>query len=95
MYYDLFNGYPRERLHQAIEDMLKQKQRIGLINPDWKMPKIKDIIPVLIISEYNDNSSSKGKYQEILDFVRQKKGGDFLGGIRTYNYTVKGELKEW
>lgn len=95
MYYDLFNGFSKDTLHTAIEDMLKQKQSIGLINPDWKMPNIKDIIPVLIVSDYNYNSSSKEKYHRILEFVRERKGSDFLQKIRTYNYTPKGELKPW
>jgi hypothetical protein len=95
MYYDLFNGYPKEELHNSINAMLKQKQEMGLINSDWKIPKIKDIIPVLIISDYKDRSSSKRKYHEILKFVRGRKGNEFLSKIRTYNYTTQGGLEQW
>ncbi|ODS29924.1 MAG: hypothetical protein SCARUB_04976, partial [Candidatus Scalindua rubra] len=56
---------------------------------------ISGIIPVLIISEYNYRSSAKSKYQEVLDFVRVKKGSDFLKNIVTYNYTTQVGLVDW
>lgn len=95
MYYELFNGFPKEELHDSVNAMLKQKQEMGLINPNWKIPKIKGIIPVLIISDYNDKSSSKDKYHNILEFVREKKSNEFLSKIRTYNYTTQGGLEQW
>lgn len=95
MYYDLFTEFPKEKLEMAVNEMLEQKKRIGLINPNWKTPKIKKIIPVLIISDYNDKSSAKQKYCEILKFVRGLKGDDFLKNIRTYNYTSQDGLTKW
>ncbi|MEA3494807.1 MAG: hypothetical protein U9R42_02105, partial [Bacteroidota bacterium] len=60
MYYDIFTNFPRKDLEKAVFEMLIQKQKIGLICPNWVIPKkIKDIIPVLIISEYNYKSSAK------------------------------------
>jgi len=77
MYFDLFNQLPRAELEKSVFEMLEQKKRIGLINPKWNAPDIKGIVPVLIISEYNDRSSAKTKYQEIMAFLRAKKGGSF------------------
>ena len=50
---------------------------------------------MLIISEYNDRSSAKIKYQEVVDFVRAKKGVSFLASIKTFNYTTKNGIKAW
>lgn len=95
MYFELFNQLPREELKQAVFEMLEQKKKIGLINPKWDSPNIKDIVPVLIISEYNNRSSAKIKYQEVMDFVRAEKGDSFLASIKTYNYTTKNGIKVW
>ncbi len=96
MYYDIFRKFPKKELENAVYEMIQQKKKIGLINKDWNTPEnISGIIPVLIISEYNDRSSAKTKYQEILDFVRIKKGNDFLENIKTYNYTSQKGLGNW
>lgn len=96
MYFDLFTELPRAELQKAVFEMFEQKKRIGLVNPDWnRAPEIKDIVPILIISEYNEKSSAKTKYQEILNFVRSKKGHSFLDNIKTYNYTTKTGLTSW
>jgi hypothetical protein len=95
MYFDVFNQFPRAELEKSVFEMLEQKKRIGLINPKWNAPDIKDIVPVLIISEYNDRSSAKIKYQEIMDFVRAKKGVSFLENIKTYNYTTQSGITVW
>lgn len=95
IYFELFNQFPRVELEKSVFEMLEQKKRIGLINPKWNTPNIKDIVPVLIISEYNDRSLAKIKYQEVMDFVRAKKGGSFLASIKTYNYTTKNGFKAW
>lgn len=65
MYYDLFCQLPRDELDKSVYSMLEQKKKYGLINPHWKTPAIKDIVPVLIISEYNYRSTAKIKYQEV------------------------------
>lgn len=95
MYYDLFCQFPRGKLEKSVYKMLAQKKNIGLINAQWKTPVIKDIVPVLIISEYNDRSTAKIKYQEVMDFVRDKKGRSFLAKIKTYNYTTQNGINPW
>jgi hypothetical protein len=98
LYYDIFTKYKNDNstaFNDAIFSMLEQKQNIGLISPLWKKPEtIKDIIPVLMISEYNYRSSAKEKYFEILKFCRTKFGNDFLQNIRTYNYT-NSQIQNW
>jgi hypothetical protein len=95
MYYDIFTNFPKKDLECAVFDMLIQKQKIGLINPDWSKPKtIKDIIPVLIVSEYNYRSSAKDKFYEILQHIRKQHGADFLINLRTYNFTLKDGLSK-
>ncbi|ODS29961.1 MAG: hypothetical protein SCARUB_04935 [Candidatus Scalindua rubra] len=95
MYYDIFTMYPKVELENAVYEMIEQKKKIGLIIKDWVTPTISGIIPVLIISEYNYRSSAKSKYQEVLDFVRVKKGSDFLKNIVTYNYSSQKGLGNW
>lgn len=97
LYYDLFTQLGRQELNQAICDMLQQKQRIGLVHPNWKIPSINNcIIPVLIISEYNNKSSAKVKFNEILDLMRKPKhkGSFFLNKLQVYNL-VGNVLKPW
>lgn len=97
MYYELFSLLPRVDLERSVYGMLEQKKKIGLINSKWKTPEIKDIVPVLIISEYNysPRSTAKIKYKEVMDFVRDRKGISFLETIKTYNYTSHNGLKPW
>ena len=91
LYYDIFADYHKnhkKEFEDVIFEMLKQKQKIGLINPKWQCPKsINKIIPVLVISEYNERSSAKAKYKEIMTICRKEFGNDFLSNIETYNYT--------
>lgn len=95
LYYDIFYDFPINDLTKAIFEMLDQKQKIGLINPKWnRPPAIKDIIPVLIISEYNYKSSAKIKYDEILQIIRKETSNNFLSNIQTYNYT-NNNLVNW
>jgi len=94
-YYDLWSDFPKLSLKISISQLADQKQEIGLINPDWKMPKPKRIIPILIISDYNYKSSAKQKYEEVMDFVRARKGESFLANIKTYNYTTENGLRSW
>lgn len=96
MYNDIFKNFPKYDLEQAVFQMLEQKQKIGLINPNWKKPKsIKGIIPVLIISEFNYKSSAKTKFDEILQFTRKQLGSNFLDNLKTYNFTMKNGLSNW
>ncbi len=96
MYYDIFTNFPKIELETAVFEMLEQKQKIGLINPKWKKPNsIKEIIPVLIVSEFNYKSSAKTKFDEILQFSRKQLGASFLNNLQTFNYTVKNGLSNW
>lgn len=96
MYYDIFSNFPRKDLEKAVFEMLIQKQKIGLICPNWVIPeKIRDIIPVLIISEYNYKSSAKQKFDEIFTFSKEQLGSKFLNNLVMYNYTEKSGLEKW
>lgn len=102
MYADIHNKF-KEELGDAVFEMLEQKQKIGLINPNWKKPNsIKDLIPVLIISDYNyatrePNSKydTKSKFEEILQLTRKQLGSNFLKNLRTLNYTTENGLSNW
>lgn len=97
MYNDIFTSLPKEELETAVFEMLEQKQRIGLINPNWKKPNsIKEIIPVLIISEFNYKSSAKTKFDEILQFARKQFGTSFLNNLQTFNFIADDKcLSNW
>lgn len=96
MYYDLFTNFLEEELKASIFQMLQQKQKIGLINPDWKRPNAikKNIKPILIFSEFNYKSSAKIKFDEVLKFTRESKdfGDNFLNNLEIYNFTTKNGL---
>lgn len=96
LYNDIFTSFPKSELEIAVFEMLEQKQKIGLINPNWKKPNIiRSIIPVLIISEFNYKSSAKTKFDEILQFTRKQLGSNFLNDIQTFNFTMKNGLSNW
>jgi len=96
VYFEIFSKFPIKELEFTILEMLAQKQKIGLINPQWNSPNtIKALIPVLIISEYNDKSSAKGKFNEILNLIRKRLGNEFLNNLQTYNYTLNNGLSKW
>lgn len=96
MYNDIFTSFPKNELESSVFEMLEQKKNIGLINRDWKKPNcIKDIIPVLIISEFNYKSSAKTKFNEILQFTREKTESNFLNNLKTLNYTSENGLSNW
>lgn len=96
LYNDIFTSFPKKELECAVFEMLEQKQKIGLINPNWCKPKIiKNIIPVLIISEFNYKSSAKKKFDEILQFARKQLGSNFLNNLKTFNFTMKNGLSNW
>lgn len=96
LYFQLFNALSQTVLQNAIAEMFEQKKRMGLINANWKNPKFSgEIIPVLIISNPNHQSSAYKKFCEILDFCKKKKGTDFLRNLRTYSYTTAKGLEPW
>lgn len=95
MYVELFNLLNINYLKDSALRMLEQKQRIGLINSEWQAPPIKEITPILILSNYNKQSCAQKKFQEIMDTVREEKGADFLSNLETYNYTSEAGLEKW
>lgn len=102
MYADIHNKF-KEELGYAVFEMLEQKQKIGLINPNWKKPNsIKDFIPVLIISDYNyatrePNSryDTKKKFDEILQLTRKQLGSNFLNKLQIFNYNTETGFTNW
>ena len=97
MYYDIFTKYPKGELDKAIHEMFRQRQKIGLIAPGFLIPaQLKDIIPVLIVSEYKEKSVAKERFHEVLKISREKLGRpDFLNNLRTFNYTEEKGLSAW
>ena len=96
LYNDIFTNFPRTELEGAVFDMLAQKQKIGLICPNWPKPdRIKNIIPVLIISEYNYSSSAKAKFDEIFTFSRKQLGSGFLDNLKTFDFSITNGLSNW
>lgn len=96
LYYEIFANFPKKELELSVFQMLIQKQKIGLINPNWTKPDcIKSIMPVLIISEHNEKSCAKIKFEKILHIARQKNGLGFLSNIQVYNYTSNSGLSKW
>lgn len=93
LYYDLYNDFSSKKtdlFRDSIFSMLKQKQEIGLINPTWPKPhEVKNLIPVLIISEFNKDSAAKDKFLGVMDIARKELGNRvFLKNLRIYDYTL-------
>jgi len=96
LYHELFSTLPGEIFSNTIIKMARQRQRMGLIHPEWPVPeKTKKIVPVLVISEYNKISTAKQKFSEILTFCNSQHKSTFLDGMLTYNYTKEAGLHEW
>lgn len=96
LYFQIFNALPQADLQGVLTQMLEQKKKLGLINPDWKIEKLSGkIIPVLIVADPNSRSTAHEKYVEILQFCRRQKGEEFLQNIKTYSYMPVDGLKPW
>jgi len=99
LYYDIFTNYRNEypsQFEHTIFSMLVQKQMMGLINPEWRIPQeLKGITPVLIISNYNRRSSAKVKFAEIIEFVRNTRNDTaFLTNLQVYSFSEDDGLKD-
>ena len=97
-YYDIFKSYPKEKLEEAVFKMLEQKQKIGLINPEWEKPYvIKNIIPVLMLSNYKYKGTGREKFDEVLQIARGRDdfGKKFLEHLETCNFTMEKGIHEW
>lgn len=96
LYFDIFSVLPRKDLEDCVFDMLEQKQRIGLINLSWKKPeRIKDIIPVLIISDFNNRSIAKKNFYAVLEIIRRKYDNSFLNSLQVLTINSGDKLQEW
>ncbi|MDL2214231.1 hypothetical protein LJB76_01565 [Clostridia bacterium OttesenSCG-928-O13] len=96
LYIETFSSLPKDVLSQSATEMFKQKQALGLISPEWKMPVLSGrIVPVLIISEPNAKSDAKQKFGEVLDFCKKKHGVNFLEGLLTFEYTSADGMRPW
>lgn len=95
LYFDIFDKFSWKELKNSVSQMIDQKKKIGLINSKWKIPEIKRLVPVLVISEFNKNGSAKEKFNEVLEFARDLKGSSFLQDIKAYNYTTEDGLTSW
>jgi hypothetical protein len=98
LYYNIFNDFRNinsSGFDSAILSMLTQKQRMGLIHPGWRIPpKLKGIVPVLIISNYNRRSSAKEKFNEIITKVRNiLHDKEFLLNLKVYSFSEDEGLK--
>jgi len=94
LYYDVFSEFLRRNrsaFEKTIYTMLYQKQKIGLVNANWRPPKkIKGILPVLVISEYNEKSVAMSNFNEVLDIVCKKNSDDnFLSYLQIYSFTER------
>lgn len=102
LYYDIFTDLRNNNSSQfesSIFSMLKQKQRMGLINSRWRIPqKMKGITPVLIVSNYNSRSCAKVKFTEIMAKVRNiLRDKAFLSNLQVYSFSEDDglELLPW
>jgi len=84
-------------LETPLLDMLKQKQEVGLISKAFSIPnKINGIVPILLISEYNEKSVAKDKFVEVMDIIKKKSdfGHSFLHNLEVKEYTVEGKITD-
>lgn len=101
LYYEIFKDFQSNKnltctLESAVNKMFMQKQKIGLINPNWKLPALSGkIIPVLIVCEPYAKSSARKKFHEILKICKEKRNVDFLKGLLTFAYTEDRGLTPW
>jgi len=98
LYYYLFHEYImqyKDDFISHISSMIKQKKEMGLISRQWSdvTPTI-EIIPVLVIAEYNPKSSAFCKFKEVLEICRDKLANDsFLSELVIYEYDKNEKLK--
>lgn len=94
MYYEILGKLPG--LKESALNSLMQKQKIGLVNPDWKVPTLTGkIIPALIVADLKPKSTAKEKFYEILEICRKVEGDEFLKDLVAYDYTPDEGLVLW
>ena len=102
LYYDVFSEFMTRnptKFEETIYSMLNQRQKIGLVNTNWQPPKkIKGILPILIISEYNEKTKAKNNFIEILKIARKELlDKSFLSDLQIYQFSENNglELLSW
>lgn len=96
VYNEIFSSLDPGVLHKAVFDMLHQKQSIGLIHPQWPKPKtIKGIIPWLVISASNNNSTAKARFNEVMNYAKRMFGQNFLATLEKKIYFPPDILINW
>lgn len=92
LYFELFTMLYKQNpdeLNIIISNMVGQKQDIGLIPNGWfASNRITELVPVLVISEYNSRSNAKDKFKDVIRECRSLHGDDFLEGFEVYGYTT-------
>lgn len=96
LYSDVFECYSKDKkddLFVTLRQMVEQKQKLGLIHADWKIPsKIESIRPMLLISEFNPKSTGLQKYREILKICREElRNRNFLHDIEVCTYSSESD----
>jgi len=98
LYYDIFSEFMLrnpKKFEESIYSMLNQRQKIGLINSDWHPPAaIKGILPVLIISKYNEKTTAKNNFFDILKIARNELlDKSFLSDLQIYQFSENNDLE--
>jgi hypothetical protein len=99
LYYSLFQEYIKqykENFISQINSMIEQKKGMGLISQRWSGVSFSGkIIPVLVIAEYNPDSSALEKLQEVLQICRDAlKDNSFLSDLKIFEYNLDNQLKQ-
>lgn len=97
VYYDILTKFPK--LEERTLSMLKQRQELGLISPNWTIqdsPRKKiQIIPVLIVAGPKHSLEAEKRLYKVLEKTRAKKGTEFLKDLQIFGYETDKGLIPW
>ena len=98
LYYCLFHEYIKQYKDDFIShisSMIKQKKEMGLISQQWPdVTPTTEIIPMLVIAEYNPERTYFCKFKEVLKICRDKLADNsFLSELMVYEYDKNKKLK--
>lgn len=101
LYHDTFSSFDKLKekkqcsITKVVDKMLTQKQKLGLINPDWIKPKLTGkIMPTLMIAEPNYASTAQDKFNKILSICRKEPNVNSLKNLQVYTYTEENGMKK-